>query len=195
MTAIAHVKQTAVQQQQSTLMRRHTQTRQDQLQRIFKQIDFDAHGYTEGCPGCRGLQEEGRARQGHNQICRPRIEDLISQTAAGKARVEEGDARVAAASMREFEMKQRRGQAANASTARGSNDPAPASTAPPTVEMELEVAEDPEAKRRRQDNDESPPPPSTAAPSVPEPTPAPRPAKRSANRSSRTASSASTRSR
>ena len=54
------------------------------------QDDLLAHGYTEGCPRCRDLQQHGKAPPGlaHNEACRTRIESALRETPAGKARLE-----------------------------------------------------------------------------------------------------------
>jgi len=46
----------------------------------LKKSDFETHGYTPGCRSCSMLEYDGVARHGHNEICRKRMEDLLSQT-------------------------------------------------------------------------------------------------------------------
>ena len=58
----------------------------------LKQSDFDAHGLTQGCPGCRAMREGIRA-QGHSAICRARMEELLRGTAKGQQRLEEAERR------------------------------------------------------------------------------------------------------
>ena len=58
----------------------------------LKQSDFDAHGLTQGCPGCRAMREGIRA-QGHSVICRARMEELLQGTAKGQQRLEEAERR------------------------------------------------------------------------------------------------------
>ena len=63
------------------------------LPRVYlKQSDFDAHGLTQGCPGCRAMREGTRA-QGHSAICRARMEELLRGTAKGQQRLEEAERR------------------------------------------------------------------------------------------------------
>ena len=93
----------------------------------LKKSDFEAHGYTPGCPGCSKLEYDGIARTGHNEICRKRMEDLLSQTNEGKSRVDHGYQRVATAAMRDYEREQRRKTAT--ATAPAEPDPVP-DTAP-----------------------------------------------------------------
>ena len=58
----------------------------------LKQSDFDAHGLTQGCPGCRAMREGTRA-QGHSAICRARMEELLRGTAKGQQGLEEAERR------------------------------------------------------------------------------------------------------
>ena len=58
----------------------------------LKQSDFDAHGLTLGCPGCRAMREYIRA-QGHSPICRARMEELLRGTAKDQQRLEEAERR------------------------------------------------------------------------------------------------------
>ena len=67
--------------------------KQDRRKRVYlKQSDFDAHGLTQGCLGCRAMREGIRA-QGHTAICRARIEELFQGTAKGQQRLEEAERR------------------------------------------------------------------------------------------------------
>ena len=64
-----------------------------QSKRVYlKQSDFDAHGLTQGCPGCRAMREGIRA-QGDSAICRARMEELLRGTAKGQQRLEEAERR------------------------------------------------------------------------------------------------------
>ena len=62
---------------------------------ILLKHDFEAHGYTEGCPECRhmntGLGHRGR---GHSDKCRRRMEVALGQEEEGKERLERGDERI-----------------------------------------------------------------------------------------------------
>ena len=58
----------------------------------LEQSDFDAHGLTQGCPGCRPMREGIRA-QGHSAVCRARMEELLQGTAKGKQRLQEAELR------------------------------------------------------------------------------------------------------
>ena len=83
--------------------------------------DFEAHGFTPGCYGCRLLREGGEKSGGHNEVCRQRMEAAISSTAGGKDRVEEGYQRLASEAMRISEREARRvgGEVSEAVAARG----------------------------------------------------------------------------
>ena len=82
--------------------------------------DFEAHGFTPGCYGCRLLREGGEKSGGHNEVCRQRMEAANSSTAGGKDRVEEGYQRLASAAMRISEREARRvgGEVSEAGAAR-----------------------------------------------------------------------------
>ena len=58
----------------------------------LKQSDFDAHGLTQECPGCRAMGRGMRA-QGHSAICRARMEELLKGTAKGQQRPQEAERR------------------------------------------------------------------------------------------------------
>ena len=45
----------------------------------FKKADFEVHGYTPGCVGCRSILQ-GKTRQGHSETCRARMEKLFDNT-------------------------------------------------------------------------------------------------------------------
>ena len=49
--------------------------------------DFDAHKYTQGCPGCSWLQDRIGPRRGHSKACRERIVKLLEETEDGKQRL------------------------------------------------------------------------------------------------------------
>ena len=59
-------------------------------------LDLRLHGFTDGCPQCSHVQRYGRTKPGvqHNENCRKRIIEAISQTEEGKARVASHEARV-----------------------------------------------------------------------------------------------------
>ena len=50
----------------------------------LKQKDFQAHGTSDHCPGCRALVSGGRA-QGHTEECRLRVEGEVRKTEEGRA--------------------------------------------------------------------------------------------------------------
>ena len=56
--------------------------------------DLETHGATPGCPGCRALLDNNRFRAKHTAECRIRLEELISQSEAGKARLERASSRM-----------------------------------------------------------------------------------------------------
>ena len=58
----------------------------------LKQSDFDAHGLTQGCLGCRAMRGGIRA-QGHSAVCRARMEELLQGTAKGRQRLQEAQRR------------------------------------------------------------------------------------------------------
>ena len=58
----------------------------------LKQSVFDAHGLTQGCSGCRAMQE-GIPGQGHSAVCRARMEELLQGTPKGQQRLEEAERR------------------------------------------------------------------------------------------------------
>ena len=60
-----------------------------QSKRVYlTQSDFDAHGLTQGCAGCRAMREGIRA-QGHSAVCRARLQG----TAKGQERLQEAERR------------------------------------------------------------------------------------------------------
>ena len=58
----------------------------------LKLSDFDAHGLTQVCPGCRAMREGIRA-QGHLAVCRARMKELLQGTATGQQRLQEAERR------------------------------------------------------------------------------------------------------
>ena len=44
----------------------------------FKKKDFEKHGYSEGCEGCRRLKAGNMAQRGHTETCRERVEGLLA---------------------------------------------------------------------------------------------------------------------
>ena len=46
--------------------------------------DIEAHGHTEGCPGCAALASHGKATKPHNDECRERIRTIIERTLTGR---------------------------------------------------------------------------------------------------------------
>ena len=50
----------------------------------LRQEDFKEYGYTVGCPGCESIQLESNVRRGHNDECRARMEEELSNTDRGK---------------------------------------------------------------------------------------------------------------
>ena len=56
--------------------------------------DLEIHGAAPGCPGCRALLDNNRFRAKHTAECRIRLEELISQSEAGKARLERASHRM-----------------------------------------------------------------------------------------------------
>ena len=51
--------------------------REDKPRRTYlKKEDFEVHGYTEGCKGCRWIQT-GIGQPGHDETCRKRMEDNL----------------------------------------------------------------------------------------------------------------------
>ena len=53
---------------------------QEQTRRTYlKKEDFETHGYSEGCEGCRRLRTGGMTAKGHTEECRNRMEELLKQ--------------------------------------------------------------------------------------------------------------------
>jgi hypothetical protein len=50
--------------------------------------DFEDHGMTVGCPGCKQLTRAGGLPVNHSERCRSRVEDALSKTVARRARLE-----------------------------------------------------------------------------------------------------------
>ena len=65
------------------------QTRRLRLQKR----DFMKYGYTAGCPGCINLQRDQPSRN-HSEICRQRIENMISSDEEEMARKQYADSRL-----------------------------------------------------------------------------------------------------
>ena len=60
---------------------------------LFRE-DFLVHGLTPGCSGCRCIRK-GAKICGHSERCRKRMEALVAQGPAGKARLEKAKRRLA----------------------------------------------------------------------------------------------------
>ena len=60
-------------------------TRSDVVPRraALRQDDFEAPGYTAGCPGCVWMQLHDGPRRGHTEACGKRMEDAMETTEAG----------------------------------------------------------------------------------------------------------------
>lgn len=48
--------------------------------------DFDAHGFTAGCPGCIHIQSGLAGSRNHSEECRKRIEEMVSEDRREKAK-------------------------------------------------------------------------------------------------------------
>ena len=59
----------------------------------LKPSDFEAHGYTGGCPGCRALLRKGRP-QSHSEECRARMEVILNQREGGRKRTHNAEERI-----------------------------------------------------------------------------------------------------
>ena len=70
---------------------------------ILKKSDFEQHGYTAGCRGCIKLQRGDGSRAGHNEACRVRMNERISDTVEGRDRKAGEAARVDNELTRELE--------------------------------------------------------------------------------------------
>ena len=92
--------------------------------------DFEVHGYTDTCDGCRQLRL-GRPPRGHNERCRTRMEAAISEES------EEGRLRVEAAYGRMAEAESRREEKA-ARDSRPAAAPPPADATPPPARPQQE---------------------------------------------------------
>lgn len=68
----------------------------------IRKTDIEEHGQTPGCLGCKSAML-GKAPQSHSTVCRDRIEAIIRQTDAGKARMGRADDRMTEAVVRELE--------------------------------------------------------------------------------------------
>jgi hypothetical protein len=74
-----------------------------------KARDFEAHGYTNGCEGCRRQQAGGMKPRGHNDKCRERMEKLLKDEQNPRwARANE--ARMENPEKRDIEQPKRRGR-------------------------------------------------------------------------------------
>ena len=73
----------------------------DSVPRIakLKPQDFERHGFTAGCLGCKQIQLRSPNRKNHTKACRRRTEDELGKTSEGQDRLERAkdclDARVA----------------------------------------------------------------------------------------------------
>ena len=68
----------------------------------LRRSDFERHGFTDGCQGCRALQRGERAVM-HWEKCRLRIENLIKNTEAGAARMQRAEYKMNEAIAKEIE--------------------------------------------------------------------------------------------
>lgn len=59
----------------------------------LKKEDYEPHGYTTGCPGCRALLR-GVAPQTHSEPCRRRMEDILKESESGQRRKRVADDRI-----------------------------------------------------------------------------------------------------
>ena len=50
--------------------------------------DFKAHGFTVGCQGCEKIQAGSSERRGHTTACRVRMEEALSKSELGQARLQ-----------------------------------------------------------------------------------------------------------
>lgn len=53
------------------------------LQFQLRWEDFVTYGFTEGCPGCQAMLS-GTPRQGHDELCRRRMEEAIRTSPEGQ---------------------------------------------------------------------------------------------------------------
>ena len=60
---------------------------------MLQKKDFGKHGFTEGCQGCRQVEQGGYARD-HNPTCRKRMEELIAKTDKGRVKIEKANERI-----------------------------------------------------------------------------------------------------
>ena len=91
-----------------------------QIRRVYpKKADFERHGYTGGCPGCRFLQTGVGAQANHSQVCRARMERALGDTAEGATRLQRAHDRQTAIMAERVEKSDR----AKSSTVGGGDEP------------------------------------------------------------------------
>ena len=63
--------------------RRHINLQEASARKTYlKTRDFEKHGYTEGCEGCRRMRTGGREVRPHNAQCRQRMEEQLNRLLA-----------------------------------------------------------------------------------------------------------------
>ena len=65
--------------------------------------DFNRHGLTIGCSGCRAIARPGVGARGHNERCRTRTEAELKKTAEGSARLDRAEQRFLEAAAEQLE--------------------------------------------------------------------------------------------
>ena len=71
----------------------------------FRRLDFESHGYTDHCIGCRRLRL-GQPAAAHSELCRARMEAALRTTSDGAARVQHAEWRHHQAAFRELEQQE-----------------------------------------------------------------------------------------
>ena len=97
-------------QEESPLPRGMAQeTEQPRVRRVMlMRSDFERHGFTTGCYGCRGIQEGSHRSLNHTEACRERMTKLLCEEGGGSERVKRANERADEAIAREVEREDER---------------------------------------------------------------------------------------
>ena len=75
----------------------------------LKKADFEEHGYTKDCPGCRWIQSGFAGNRNHPEACRRRMETALRNSVEGKKRVEEAEERFTRLNEKKLEREEAKG--------------------------------------------------------------------------------------